>query len=120
MKHATNILVSAIMLTMILLGTAGVSVEKCSCTGKISLVLPTESDCCPDEGDCMTVKSMQLSDYMPTATASIDLPVQLVLFAVFPPMIPTTLCGHNTPCPYKHYGQFPPGELSHTIDVLRV
>jgi hypothetical protein len=120
MKRATNIFLSVIMLTMILLGTSGVSLEKCSCTGKISLALPTDGTCCPDEGGCMTVKSMQLSDYMPTATASIDLPVQPVLFAVFPPMISTTLCGHSTPCPYKHYGQFPPGELSHTIDVLRV
>ena len=68
------------MLTMILLGTAGVSVEKCSCTGKISLALPTENNCCPEEGDCMTLKSMQLSDYVPTITASLDMPEQPVLF----------------------------------------
>ena len=120
MKHATNILVSAIMLTMMLLGAAGVSVEKCSCTGKISLVLPTESDCCPDEGNCMTVKSMQLSDYMPTATASLDLPVQPVLFAVFPPVVPSISFGHSSLCLYSHCAQDPPGELAHTVDVLRV
>ena len=78
------------MLTMILLGTAGVSVEKCSCTGKISLALPTENNCCPEEGDCMTLKSMQLSDYVPTITASLDMPEQPVLFPVIPPIIPTS------------------------------
>jgi hypothetical protein len=120
MKKATNILSSTILLTMILLGTMGVSVEKCSCTGKISLVLPTESDCCPDESDCMTMKSMHLSDYMPTTTACIDLPVQPVLFAVFPPVVSTALRGHSALCPYKKCDLFSPGELAHTIDVLRV
>ena len=120
MRHATNIFISAIMLTMILLGTMGVSIEKCSCTGKISLTLATEGNCCPDEGNCMTIKSMQLSDYVPTATTSIDFPVQPVLFAVFPPVISNALDGHSTMCPYNHCDQLPPGELAHTIDVLRV
>lgn len=68
----------------------------------------------------MTMKSMHLSDYMPTTTAYIDLPVQPVLFAVFPPVVPTALRGHSTLFPYKQCDPFPPGELAHTIDVLRV
>lgn len=119
MKRATNILVSAMMLTMILLGATGVSVEKCSCTGKISLVLPTETDCCPDEGDCMTVKSMQLSDYMPTMAASLDLPVQPVLFPVIPPMNPTSFIATEWQME-SHSAKSPPEALAHTVAVLRV
>lgn len=104
---------------MILLGTSGVSVEKCSCTGKISLALPTGDDCCPGEGNCMTIKSMQLSDYMPTMTASVDLPVLPVLFSVFPPVVPTFYSDYSG---YSHNSsaQAPPGGLAQTIDVLRV
>lgn len=107
------------MLTMILLGTAGVSVEKCSCTGKISLALPTENNCCPEEGDCMTLKSMQLSDYVPTITASLDMPEQPVLFPVIPPIIPTSEAATGRQLE-SHCAQAPPGELAHTVSVLRV
>ena len=120
MRRATNIFLSVIMLTMMLLGTTGVSVEKCSCTGKVSLVLPMENGCCPDEGGCMTLKSMQLSDYMPTMTASLDLPVMPMLFAVIPPTAPVALSGHNTLCPYNHCSETPPGGLAQTVAVLRV
>jgi hypothetical protein len=120
MKRATNIFFSVIMLTMILLGTSGVSLEKCSCTGKISLALPTDGTCCPDEGSCMTVKSMQLSDYVPTMTASLDLPVLPVLFAVIPPTAPVALSGHSTLCPYNRCSETPPGGLAQTVAVMRV
>ena len=118
MKRTTNIFFSVIMLTMILLGTSGVSLEKCSCTGKISLALPTDGTCCPDEGGCMTVKSMQLSDYVPTMTASLDLPVLLVLFAVIPPELSASYFSIFN-------SQFsickaPPGGLAQTVAVLRV
>lgn len=120
MKRATNIVFSAILLTMILLGTSGVSVEKCSCTGKVSLVLPMDDGCCPGEGGCMTVKSMELSDYMPTTAASLDMPMQPVLFPVFPSEVPAFLNGHSTLCPYIHCTEDPPGDLAQTVTVLRV
>ena len=120
MKRATNIVFSAILLTMILLGISGVSVEKCSCTGKVSLVLPMDEGCCPGEGDCMTVKSMQLSDYMPTTAANLDMPVMPMLFAVFPSVVPAFLNGHSTLCPYVHCAEAPPGDLAQTVAVLRV
>lgn len=119
MKRVTNIFFSSIMLAMMLLGVSGLSVEKCSCTGKISLALPTEGDCCPDEGGCMTLKSMQLSDYVPTMTASVDMPMPPMLFPVFPSVI------HNSATTavwrlVSHCALAPPGALAHTVDVLRV
>lgn len=120
MKRATNIFLSFILLTVMLLGTSGVSVEKCSCTGKISLALPTDNGCCPGEGGCMTVKSMQLSDYVPTMATSIDMPVQPMLFPVFPPEVPAFLSGHSALCPYIHCTEAPPGDLAQTVTVMRV
>lgn len=119
MKRAVNIFCSVILLTMILLGTSGVSVEKCSCTGKISLVLPMEDDCCPGEGGCMTLKSMHLSDYVPTAMVSLDMPVQPVLYTVFPLVVPTNDSDCSS-CSHYRFDQAPPGGLAQTMDVLRV
>ena len=120
MRRATNIFFSVIMLTMILLGTSGVSVEKCSCTGKISLALPTDGDCCPEEGGCMMVKSMQLSDYMPTMSASLDMPTQPVLFPVFPPVLSASSDGHSMLCPNCLCTEAPPGDWAQTVTVMRV
>ena len=94
--------------------------EKCSCTGKVSLALPMDDGCCPGEGGCMTVKSMELSDYMPTTAASLDMPMQPVLFPVFPSEVPAFLNGHSTLCPYIHCTEDPPGDLAQTVTVLRV
>lgn len=59
-----------------LMGTDGVSLERCSCTGRISLVIPVDGECCPGEGGCMTISTMDLSDYVPTHSAHVDAPVQ--------------------------------------------
>lgn len=119
MKRFVNILISSIVLTLMLFSVAGLSVEKCSCTGRVMLTMHVDKDCCPGENGCMTVKSMQLSDYLPTATASLDMPVQPVLFPVFPPTVPTV---------YGDYGDHgycgsalaPPGGTAQTVAVLRV
>lgn len=107
------------MLTMILLGTSGVAIEKCSCTGKVSIALPMDDGCCPEESDCMTVKSMQLSDYMPTMTANLDMPMMPVLFALFPTMAPT-LAVPMGELLESHSAKTPPGALAHSVAVLRV
>lgn len=119
MRHSANILTSTFILILLLMGIAGVSVEKCSCTGRITLTLPIHQDCCPDESDCMTVKSMQLSDYVPTTTASLEMPVQTALFPIFPPVVmgPTLAAEWQLE---SHCDQAPPGTLAHTVTVLRV
>lgn len=113
MKRVANILLFSITLTLMLFGVMGVSVEKCSCTGKISLTMHAERSCCPDEDDCMTVRTMQLSDYLPTTTASLDLPHQPVLFALFPRLAPvqTTLPEWQQD---SLFAEAPPGALAHT------
>ena len=67
----------------------------------------------------MTVRSMQLSDYMPTATTTLDVPQQPVLCAVFSPQIPAMTAREawqtEPYCP-----QAPPGRLCTSVAVLRV
>ena len=119
MRHATNILTTSIMLALMLLGASGVSVEKCSCTGRVSLTIPTDRGCCSDENNCMTVKTIQLSDYMPTMTAHVDMPVQPCLFTLFSPSTPML----QTVATWQQgalCADAPPGGLATTVTVLRV
>ena len=119
MKRVANILLSSIALILIFFSVTGISVEKCSCTGKVSLTMHADRSCCPDENDCMTVRTMQLSDYMPTATASLDLPHQPVLFTMFTHLAPV----QSTLPQWQQeslFAEAPPGALAHTVTVLRV
>ena len=106
------------MLTLMLMWITGVSVEKCSCTGRISLALATDRGCCSDEGSCMTLKSMQLSDYEPASSASPQVPVQPVMFTILCPALPdaTATAWH----PSVHLAATPPGPRPTTVTVLRV
>ena len=119
MKRATNIFLSAIMLTLMLLGVSGVSMEKCSCTGRIALTIPVDMGCCPGENGCMTVKTIQLSDYVPSVTAHVDVPLQPFLF----PLFTSYSFDSQTPA-IRHMGSpsaaAPPGGKASTVTVLRV
>ena len=119
MKRATNIFLSIIMLTLMLLGVSGVSVEKCSCTGRIMLTIPTDAGCCPGENGCMTVKTIHLSDYVPSVTAHVDMPLKPFLF----PLFTSYNIESQTPA-IRHLGSpnaaAPPGGKASTVTVLRV
>ena len=93
--------------------------EKCSCTGRVSLAIATNMGCCPGENGCMTVKTIHLSDYMPTMTAHVDMPVQPCLFSLFTPYTPEPQANaswHQGAL----YAEAPPGNLATTVTVLRV
>lgn len=110
---------SIIVPLLILLGTAGMSVERCSCTGRVSVVFPSADDCCPTGSSCKTTVTMQLSDYVPTAATALDPPLL--------PFLATThlLVDRPTPLPLLHtppaaHGPAPPGHSAETIAILRV
>ena len=106
------------MLTLMLMWITGVSVEKCSCTGRVSLALATDRGCCPDSGSCMTMKSMQLSDYEPVSAASLHVPVQPVICTILCPAqhVATATVWHHG----IHFAATPPGPRPTTVTVLRV
>lgn len=70
-----------------LLGTAGVSVEKCSCSGKLKLRMLADAGCCPTEGNCMVVRTLSLAEYIPTTADAFDTPAQPVLFQIVPDIV---------------------------------
>ena len=119
MKRFSNIAIASIVLTLILFGTSGLSLEKCSCTGQVSVVMAVDKDCCQGESSCMVVKTMHFSDYMPTAITHLDLPFQPLLFtlfssdtAVFLPIMMQRREFHGV--------HASPGGLATTVAVLRV
>lgn len=118
MKRIANILVSSILLILTLMGTEGVSVERCSCTGQISLVIPVTDGCCPNESGCMTIETMHLSDYLPTVSTCIDTPPQPLFIALFKPYSPTLSSAWRLDNPKTE--EAPPGTTVETVTVLRV
>ncbi len=118
MKRVLNIIPTGIMLILMLMWVSGVSVEKCSCTGRISLAMATDRGCCPDEGGCMTLKSMQLSEYQPATTAIPHVPVLPVMFTAFCSLQPVATVAVWRPG--IHCAETPPGPRPATVTVLRV
>ncbi|MGX8712057.1 MAG: hypothetical protein ACSW8I_00010 [bacterium] len=57
-----NISITFTTLILLTFGAGGVSLAKCACSGKTSLLTMNDFGCCPSEGDCMTVTTVQLSD----------------------------------------------------------
>lgn len=107
------------MLTLMLMGILGVSVERCSCTGRISLTIPTDTDCCAGGNSCMTLKTLHLSDYIPAMTAHVDMPMQPCLFTLFSPSAvkpQAVAASHGWP----FCAEAPPGRLANSVTVLRV
>ena len=86
MKRLANILTTVTVLVLLTFCGGGIGVVKCACSGKVSLLLPDRHGCCPTEGDCMTVTTLQVSDShlsdgvdmprtMPITLPSFEIPV---------------------------------------------
>ena len=119
MRQAYNILISSILLVIILFKLIGLSVERCSCTGETRLVVVVEKGCCESEKDCMTLKTMQVSDYIPTDDIHLNLPFLPLLFPLFHhnsfDVCPVTVLHHE-----QSYAGMPGGMPPETVTVLRV
>ena len=61
MKRICNILTTVTVLVLLTFGGSGIGVVQCACSGKVSLLMPDSHGCCPTEGDCMTVTTLQVS-----------------------------------------------------------
>ncbi|MBO4306909.1 MAG: hypothetical protein J5848_01185 [Bacteroidales bacterium] len=61
MKHFSYISIAFTTLILLVFGSGGVGIEKCACSGKISIANPLSEDCCPNESGCMMVTVVQLS-----------------------------------------------------------
>lgn len=119
MKRTVCIFTSAMVLILMLLGISGVSVERCSCSGRVSLAFSWNGNCCDDESGCMMLKSMQLSDYLPSAHSTLAVPHQPLMSVTTPPVFPalSLVTWQHTE---SHCGQAPPDHLATTVAVLRV
>lgn len=61
MRHLAHGFVVLATLVLLTFGAGGVSVMKCACSGKATLLM-VGGDCCPAESGCMTVTTVHVSD----------------------------------------------------------
>ncbi len=61
MKSVSSIIISATTLILLIFGAGGIGYSKCSCSGKTSLLIPLDDDCCPSESGCMSITVMHFS-----------------------------------------------------------
>lgn len=96
MKRLANILITVTVLVLLTFCGGGIGVVKCACSGKVSFLLPDRQGCCPTEGGCMTVTTLQVSDShladgvdVP-ATMSFEFGVRCSVFGGAPFRLPTS------------------------------
>ena len=84
MKRLSHITIALAILTMILFGSSGIGWQRCSCTGKVSLLLNHHSGCCKNGSPCMelTFSHLSASDIQTNGAqlpnmAAIDMPLDL-------------------------------------------
>ena len=61
MNRLSHIMVTLSTLLLLLFGTGGIGWQRCSCTGKVSLVLPAQQGCCNSGSGCMKVTITHIS-----------------------------------------------------------
>ena len=117
MKRLANISITFTTLILLILGSGGISVERCACSGKTHFLTLGEPNCCPTEGTCMTVTSAHLSDS--SLPDHIDLP-QLSPIIIHTAEWQTLLCSIiHTDSGLLSSAGYPPPRFSLTT-VLRV
>ena len=85
MKRRANILITVTALIVLTFCGGGISLSRCDCSGKISLMLPGDKDCCPTEGSCMSVTTLQVSDCNLTASVDLSHVPAVLTFVAEPP-----------------------------------
>ncbi len=117
MRILANISVTLTTLILLAFGSGGVGLMTCGCSGKTTLAVPLEQDCCPEEGNCMTVTVLQLSDSdLTTSQLSLQLPPCAPCVWEWQPIIGEIVCRHEA----RHTATgYPPPKLAITT-VLRV
>lgn len=79
MKVFSKIAITFTVLILLMFGTGGVGFAKCSCSGKISLMIPMDKGCCPMESGCMTISVAHFSDYELQQNSDIPQPEMAVI-----------------------------------------
>ena len=122
MKRIANIVVSFTVLILLLFGTGGLSLMRCSCSGKVSLVLPTDKSCCPTEGNCMTVKVWKVSDAALTLQETVggSEVVAAHPVAVLPSFLFQDRVLNLMRWPMPLVDSRPPGRVCTSVEILRV
>lgn len=120
MKTIANIALTVLTTLLLTVGSSGIVVEHCNCSGRTWMVVIPDDDCCNGENNCMSFNILQmLEDNLiePTPFDNqhiVHTPVAIVL----PQLTIANFSSQTTTCNTNRYSP-PPGNLNrHT--VLRV
>ena len=61
MKRLSHIMVSLSVLLLLVFGSGGMGCQRCSCSGRVSILFLDDSGCCSSGSGCMDVKVSPVS-----------------------------------------------------------
>ncbi len=121
MNRLSHIMVTLSTLMLLLFGTGGIGWQRCSCTGKVSLVLPAQQGCCSRGSTCMTVTISHLSaaDLQTEGAALPQVEVHILADNLLLSETTPLPCLDDTPAAGHAYW-YPPGWVATQGMVMRV
>ena len=121
MKRLSHLTVALATLMLLLFGTGGIGWQRCSCTGRVSLLLPTHKGCCGNNSSCMKVTITQVSTAdLQTEKSALPQWASITLFHTSPlAEMATPMLTHSERL-LRHSYWYPPGWTATRGMVMRV
>ena len=122
MKWLSHIMVSLSVLLLLLFGAGGMGWQRCSCSGRVSLLSLADGSCCPRGGSCMvvTVSPISAADFsQPTPHVDATVMDVAVVSSIWPSvqLLPSERVSTPVQCECNRSG--PPGWLTDNCPVMR-
>ena len=122
MKKLSHIMVSLSVLLLLVFGSGGMGCQRCSCSGRVSILFLDDSGCCSRGSGCMDVKVSPVSPADIVQTVSPLAVLEMVAMSVckIEPLL-WTPGRYDAVSGWQCRGvESPPGWLSGNCAVLRV
>lgn len=121
MRGVSKISITFTVLILLLFGSSGIVTAHCSCSGKMSIVLPTDGNCCPTESSCMDITLWHVSDYVVTDSHHhTSTPHDCTIIPAWPKHYQALPMPKSLSTPLRHVDRPPlPGGTT-TVEILRV
>lgn len=122
MKNLSHIMVSLSVLLLLVFGSGGMGCQRCSCSGRVSILFLDDSGCCSGGSGCMDVRVSPVSaaDIVPIVSPLVAAELAAMCVCKIVPIL--CMPGmYDAVCGWQCRGvESPPGWLSGNCAVLRV
>lgn len=123
MKKLSHIMVSVSVLLLLVFGAGGMGCQRCSCSGRVTLLFMSDSGCCNRGSKCMDVKvtPVSVADTVQDAPQPYASEMMVIGTAVTDFIALFTVSHSEAACGWQCLGvESPPGWLGGNCAVLRV